>query len=191
MDRNSDGQITSRSELISNTTLPGVTTGMQALGTFDTNGDGVVDDAEANAAGLRVWEPGASGQGGPLLTRADAGIASLSLQTIGDGSYDVAGNKVVSHFTFTFLNGTLGQGAEIEFGVGSAAGSSPPSIPVNPPAIATVPSSAPTAASQLPTTWTPSAQVSATPSASDLASAAALAAANQARLAALTSPAPL
>jgi hypothetical protein len=101
VDANHNGQIDSVNELFGGANGEALT----KLAQYDSNGDGVVDQNDAQFQDLLVWQD-ANGdkltQAGELISLTEAGIASLSTAFATDGSTDVAGNvhQVVGSVTF-------------------------------------------------------------------------------------------
>ncbi|EFO34067.1 proprotein convertase P [Roseibium sp. TrichSKD4] len=80
----------------------------EALTTLDSNGDGVVDQADSQYAALRLWQDAnQNGQTdeGELVTLVDAGVTLLSLSDEADGAF-VGGNEVKSNSTYTKSDGS-------------------------------------------------------------------------------------
>jgi len=93
-----------------------------SLTNYDTNGDGILTAAEANAAGIKVWvDANADGvdQTGELETLGQAGIASINLKDAQTGSYD-HGNIIAADSSFTFTNGQTGDIADAWLAYGGA-----------------------------------------------------------------------
>ena len=86
MDRNHDGQITDGSELFGSATLlptgERAANGYIALGSLDTNGDGVITSADSGFTDLQVWADTNSdgvSQSGEMRTLDSLGITKLDL----------------------------------------------------------------------------------------------------------------
>ena len=112
MDRNANGLIDDGSELFG-----GDAGGFTALGTLDTNDDGVIDSSDDDFDKLRVWQD-TNGDGvtdeGELQTLADAGIESISLVTTDPGT-TIEGHTVGANGTVTLDDGTTRTISDIWF----------------------------------------------------------------------------
>ena len=100
LDRNGDGVINNGGELFGNYTRLADGTlaenGFEALSELDTNGDGVVDAADAQYADLRVWrdlDQDGETDAGELLTLAEAGVDALALDYSEQQQTDEFGNE--------------------------------------------------------------------------------------------------
>ena len=85
-----------------------------SLASSDTNHDGSLTAAEANAAGLRIWVDANAdgvGQTSELETLSQAGVASINLASVQTGAYD-NGNVSAATSSFTFANGATGSIAD-------------------------------------------------------------------------------
>src|SRR5690606_20569036 len=82
LDRNGNGSIDDVSEISFLDEVEGAQTDLEGLVAFDSNGDGRLDAADERFFEFRVWrdlnQNGVS-DAGELLTWAEAGISSLSL----------------------------------------------------------------------------------------------------------------
>lgn len=102
--------------LVSDPNLTPVTNATQWLASandltpFDTNGDGIIDSADAGFRSLDVWVPDA--HGGAVKSLADLGIKAIDLNFVPEDVSD-QGNTISKVFTIVNGNGTLGQGAEV------------------------------------------------------------------------------
>lgn len=74
IDRNQNGRIDDGRELFGPTTGDG----FAELATFDTDGSGWIDEADANFGDLRIWQPATEGSG-TVVTAAEAGVGALYL----------------------------------------------------------------------------------------------------------------
>ena len=98
-DLNGNGQIDNGGEMFGNFTVlkSGVlaTNGFDALAELDTNGDGIITQAEATAAGIMIWQDkNTNGKVDPgeLLTLAQAGVQSFGTQYTTSHNTDANGN---------------------------------------------------------------------------------------------------
>ena len=93
--------------------------GFAKLASFDSNGDGVVDSADARFAELKVWQD-ANGNhatdAGELRMLAEAGIASLNTAYL-DQSIDQLGNLLGEAGTATRLDGSAVEMVDVYFNV--------------------------------------------------------------------------
>ena len=82
LDRNGDGTVSGVAELSFVDDLPGATSDLAGLRAFDSNGDGALDQADAQFASFGVWRDdngdGAVGAG-ETLSLTDAGVAAIGL----------------------------------------------------------------------------------------------------------------
>ncbi|MBI5901514.1 MAG: hypothetical protein HZB40_20120, partial [Rhodocyclales bacterium] len=123
VDRNGNGTIDSGLELFGDQTLlrsgAKATSGLQALGEWDSNRDGQISATDTRYTDLRVWtdtnQDGIS-QADELHTLTDAGIASISLTgTATHTAADANGNTVTRTGTFTRTDGISGLAGEVTF----------------------------------------------------------------------------
>ena len=102
-DRDEDGVIAERGEISFVEYLEGARTDLEGLRHFDTNGDGVLDAADAQWGKFRVWQD-ADGDGvsdeGELRTLEEAGIRSISLMSTGEGETRADGTRVFGRGTY-------------------------------------------------------------------------------------------
>lgn len=116
-DINSDGVINDISEMFGNDT----TSGFAALAAFDTNTDGVVDQAEATAAGIQIWKDAdrdAQTDAGELVSFSDAGVSSITVtptNTNPDNSANT-GFAFLSAGEFTRTDSSTGAAYDVVFG---------------------------------------------------------------------------
>lgn len=121
IDRNRDGQISDGTELFGNATRLAngsqAADGWAALADSDSNGDGVVDAADAGFADLRVWVDAnhdGKSDAGELHTLADVGVSRIALAysneriAQGENIFDGQGS-------FTRVDGTTGQMTDVWF----------------------------------------------------------------------------
>ncbi|MEJ1938179.1 hypothetical protein WDZ92_48925, partial [Nostoc sp. NIES-2111] len=86
-----------------------------ALSAYDTNHDGILTAAEADAAGIKVWvdaNDDGIGETGELATLDQLGVASINLSGVKAGNYD-HGNIIATTSTFNFTDGRTGQAADV------------------------------------------------------------------------------
>ncbi|MBZ0093956.1 MAG: hypothetical protein K8H75_01060 [Sulfuricella sp.] len=115
MDRNGDGSINDGTELFGDSTplYAGGTAadGFAALAQEDTNGDGLVNAADANFAELRIWrdlnQDGES-QAGELQTLEEAGINALHVGKTENAQPLANGNLLADLGSYTRTDGTEG-----------------------------------------------------------------------------------
>ncbi|GAB5606502.1 beta strand repeat-containing protein [Sideroxyarcus sp. TK5] len=122
LDRNGDGLINDGTELFGDATPAyeaGTTTpttgktadGFAALAQEDTNGDGVVNSADANFANLRIWQDlnqdGVS-QTNELKTLSELGIESFNVANVAHSQLLANGNQIADTGTYTKTDGTTG-----------------------------------------------------------------------------------
>jgi Ca2+-binding RTX toxin-like protein len=105
-DENNNGNIDSISELIGGDEGGG----FAALGTYDTNDNGIIDSGDTNWSDLKVWvDANADGHtdAGELHTLGDLEITSINLAST-NVSYQINGNNITQEGSFT-LNGVESQ----------------------------------------------------------------------------------
>jgi hypothetical protein len=118
-DASGDGLISGREELVLADYLQGAQTDLEGLRAFDSNGNGLFDDADAKWQDFLVWQD-VNGDGvstaEELRTLDEVGIASLSLSSDGNRQ-SLASGSVIEHgqFTFTYTDGSTGVGADAAF----------------------------------------------------------------------------
>jgi len=121
-DLNGNGTIDNGSELLGSfTILPNgeqADNGFQALAGFDLNKDGIVDGAEAQAAGLLIWKD-ANGNGvadpGELLTFAQAGVAGIETGYAESSDVDANGNLLRWQGAFIRSDGSKALAVDVLF----------------------------------------------------------------------------
>ncbi|RDE18040.1 hypothetical protein DV711_18115 [Motiliproteus coralliicola] len=121
LDRNGNGTIDNGAELFGDSTLlaDGSTAehGFAALADLDQNGDGLVDAADAQFADLKVWRDLNSdgiSQADELLTLAEAGVQSLSVEPFRDTVNYGEGNSSQLSGSFSRTDGTTGHMADLD-----------------------------------------------------------------------------
>jgi Ca2+-binding RTX toxin-like protein len=109
-DRNGNGRVEDGTELFGdNTTAAGAgfTDGFQALGSLDSNHDGVINALDARFNEIKVWQD-VDGDGisdaGELKTLAELGIESFSLDSTTAGNGAVAGGRLFGTGSFVRRN---------------------------------------------------------------------------------------
>ena len=109
-DKNGDGVISGREELSFVDYVPGARTDLEGLAHFDSNGDGRLDDSDAEWGKFRVWrdlDQDGESDAGELRTLAEAGVRSISLTSDGV-ERTVVGNPVLGEGTYTHTDGRGG-----------------------------------------------------------------------------------
>jgi Ca2+-binding RTX toxin-like protein len=93
----------------------GHASGLAALASLDSSGDGVIDGADAGFAGLMVWQDlnhdGVS-DAGELASLTDHGISGINLAATPSGG-TIDGQELIAEGTFNFADGTTGAFAEV------------------------------------------------------------------------------
>ncbi|WOF72519.1 putative Ig domain-containing protein [Parvibaculaceae bacterium PLY_AMNH_Bact1] len=119
-DKDDDGKITEFDEVSFVGYKEGARTDLEGLQAFDTNGDGVLDAADAEFGSFNIWQDenqnGVS-DAGELRSLSAAGIASIAL--VSDETVRVAGDNVsfgIGQYTRT--DGTTGNFSDTGFGTG-------------------------------------------------------------------------
>ena len=124
LDRNGNGSIDDGTELFGDatpayeagTTNPSTGSGrtvdgFEALAQEDTNGDGVVNSADANFANLRVWQDANQdgiSQAGELKTLAELGIESFNIANVAHSQLLANGNQIADTGSYTRTDGSTG-----------------------------------------------------------------------------------
>lgn len=115
IDVNSNGQIDDISELFGGPNE----SGFAALSAYDLNVDGVLDQAEASAAGIVIWvdqDGDAQTDVGELHSLSDYDIASINVAPDVTVSEDAAGGHVLlQQGIFTYADGSTGAAADVGF----------------------------------------------------------------------------
>jgi Ca2+-binding RTX toxin-like protein len=122
LDRNGNGSIDNGSELFGVDTLLSngqkATTGFAALADLDSNRDGVFNSADAKYAQVQLWrdlnQDGMS-DSGELQTLAEAGIASINLNSVVNRRDFGNGNIQTDAANFTRTDGSVGTAANLDF----------------------------------------------------------------------------
>ena len=95
---------------------PQASSGVAALGTFDSNGDGKIDAQDSQFTDLQLWvDSNHNGitDPGELFTLSQKGVASIELTVTADGQWQ-ASNKVMADGHFTYEEGTVGNFSEVK-----------------------------------------------------------------------------
>ena len=116
-DANGNGQIDNVTEMFGNAT----TSGFAALGSYDSNNDGVISAADSGYASLQIWQD-ADGDGvtdaGELKSLSALGIASISLTSAAPATPMVIGGNSVSRVgSFTRSDGSSGAVGDVVFAI--------------------------------------------------------------------------
>jgi serine-aspartate repeat-containing protein C/D/E len=132
IDRNGNGRIDDITELFGGTQQGA---GFAQLGSFDSNGDGQVNAADAGFDQLLVWRDGNGNhatEAGELMSLAQAGIASLGTGFQVLPAFDDQGNLHVERGSATLADGRTVDMTDVYFGVSAddaaAAGAALPSM---------------------------------------------------------------
>ena len=125
-DLNGSGTIDSGAEIFSPYFAGGnYASGLAALASLNSNGDSVIDSADASFAKLLVWQDvnhDGVADAGELWSLADLGITAISLDaTPANGTID--GQALLSQGSFSYTNGTAG--TFVEVAVDTALGTAP------------------------------------------------------------------
>ncbi|WP_339762778.1 Ig-like domain-containing protein, partial [uncultured Hoeflea sp.] len=119
VDLDGSGAIENGSELFSEVFGGGShANSLEALRTFDSNGDGVIDAQDAAYDDILVWQDANSdgvSQAGELQTLAERGIASLDLDAA-EANQTVDGNTIFAEGTYTKADGGTGSYVGVSFG---------------------------------------------------------------------------
>lgn len=112
IDRNGNGLIDDGSELFGD--QRGAANGFEELRSFDTNGDGQIDRFDANFDALRLFRDNGNGQteAGELITLAEAGIESISVDYFNVRESVSGGNRIEQVASFRRSDGTEGRVAD-------------------------------------------------------------------------------
>jgi Ca2+-binding RTX toxin-like protein len=122
LDRNGNGSIDNGSELFGVDTLLSngqkATTGFAALADLDSNRDGVFNSADAKYAQIQLWrdlDQDGMSNSGELQTLAEAGIASINLNSVVNRRDLGNGNVQTDTANFTRTDGGIGTAANLDF----------------------------------------------------------------------------
>lgn len=123
-DADGSGVIDAADEVAFVSYLEGAQTDLEGLSAFDTDGDGYLTEADASGGGFdwsqfKVWQDANQNgisDAGELVSLADAGIVSIGLGLNGEAS-ESEGNIVHNTTTFTRVDGTVGQAADVSFAI--------------------------------------------------------------------------
>ncbi|HIJ85924.1 MAG TPA: hypothetical protein HPQ00_17210, partial [Magnetococcales bacterium] len=118
LDRNHDGVIQDATELFSERMFAGAAfSGMEALSLLDENDDHIFDFQDIAYSDVLVWQDknqdGFSDKG-EMLSLAQRGIVSVSLDTVGDGEWK-GSNQILTEGHFAFADGRSGELQEVAF----------------------------------------------------------------------------
>ncbi len=117
-DKNRDGIINDISETISEYYTSGVTDGLEALKTLDSNKDNIFDKRDSMWGELKVWRDANSDgntDSGELLTFEEAGILSINLNREIIDREHLEGNPVLSRSTMVMADGSIREAAAVDF----------------------------------------------------------------------------
>jgi VCBS repeat-containing protein len=118
-DANGDGRVSGRSELVLKDLLAGAQTDLQGLAALDLNGDGQLSAADPQWSMLGTWQDrneNGTQDDGEFATLAQRGIQSISLSSDGAVS-TVTGTTIHGLGTFTRIDGSTGQLADVSLPV--------------------------------------------------------------------------
>lgn len=112
LDRNGDGVINSGLELFGE--QHGARNGFEELRRFDDNGDGVIDRRDAVFDSLLLFRDNGNGvtEPGELLSLAEAGIVSISLDYAEVDKRAAGGNRIAQIASFARADGSRGVAAD-------------------------------------------------------------------------------
>ena len=120
VDSDSSGVIEDGSEVFSEVFEGGnYADSLQALRTFDSNGDGVLDASDERFGEIRVWQDANSdgiSQPDELKTLAEHGITGIDLNALSVNK-DVSGNDVFAEGSFLRADGSTGNYVGVNFGM--------------------------------------------------------------------------
>ena len=112
IDRNGNGTIDDGTELFGD--QRGAANGFEELRKLDTNGDGIIDERDADFDKLLLWIDNGNGitEPGELVSLRDAGIASINLNYRNVDKSAMGGNRLTQIASFTRTDGTTGKAAD-------------------------------------------------------------------------------
>ncbi|SGZ86723.1 Alkaline phosphatase [Bathymodiolus thermophilus thioautotrophic gill symbiont] len=127
-DRNNNGKIDDGSELFGNNTLlangRNSVNGFKALSELDSNGDGIIDNTDAQFNNIKVWQDKDSDgelDDGELLSLSEAGVVSLGTTYISSNEVDSNNNAHKQQGHFTRSDGSSAKMNDVWFDVNLAA----------------------------------------------------------------------
>ena len=128
-DLNGSGTIENGTELFTPNFAGGhYASGLAALASLDSNGDGVINSADTNFSKLVVWQDtnhNGVADPGELSSLADDGITAINLNaTPTDASID--GQELQAQGSFSYANGTTGTFVEVDLNTAGSTASGPP-----------------------------------------------------------------
>jgi hypothetical protein len=118
VDRAGNGDLANIQDISFLQDKPGATTDLQGLSAWDTNGDGVVDDQDANFGNLLVWvdkNQDGRAEAGEVSTLTQLGISSINLngQPTGFDGTETTDSYYGSTTSFTWADGTTGTAYDV------------------------------------------------------------------------------
>ncbi len=119
IDNNGNGSIDNRGELFGG----GVGEGFAKLGSFDTNGDGIVSAGDRGFDSLKIWKDSNTNgitDGGELQALSVFGIKSLNLAHQSTFSLDAQGNVMGERGSVNLASGKSADMTDVYFQVGNA-----------------------------------------------------------------------
>ena len=92
----------------------GAANGFEELRRLDTNGDGRINQLDANFNKLLLWRDNGNGitEPGELISLADAGIVEISLGYRNVNQSAAGGNRITQVATFVRADGSRGTAAD-------------------------------------------------------------------------------
>ncbi len=118
LDRDGNGLIDKGGELSFINDLAGAQSDLEGLAAFDSNGDGLLDAADAQFGAFLVWQDSNQdgiSDPGELKTLAEAGVASISLTRTANtaATPDTANQVLLGAASFTYESGATGQVGDV------------------------------------------------------------------------------
>lgn len=112
-DRNGNGRIDGGVELFGD--QRGAANGYEELRRLDSNGDGVINEQDADYDKLLIFRDNGNGisEAGELMSLREAGIAELSLNYQNVNENAAGGNRVAQSGAFRRYDGTYGRAADV------------------------------------------------------------------------------